>query len=92
MMIARDPGSAGIESGSAAAALHIGATETIYGMKLDSVEVFDEYDVALLDTADEDFVPFGIVAKIPASLKSAPTGTTTPSSSRRREQRGASED
>jgi len=42
-IIARDSGSAGSESGSVAAALHSGATETIGWMKLDSVTVFDEY-------------------------------------------------
>jgi len=42
-IIARDPGSAGSESGSVAAALHSGAKETTYGVKLDFVTVFDEY-------------------------------------------------
>jgi len=42
MAIARDPGSAGSQSGSVAAALHSGSTETICGMKLDFVTVFDE--------------------------------------------------
>jgi len=42
MAIARDPGSAGSESGSAAAALHSGAKEAICGMKLDFGTVFDE--------------------------------------------------
>jgi len=40
-IIARDPGSAGSESDSVAAALHSGAKETTYGVKLDSVTVFD---------------------------------------------------
>jgi len=44
--IARDPGSAGSESGSVAAALHSGAKETTYRIKLDSVTVFDEYDAS----------------------------------------------
>jgi len=46
MAIARDPGSAGSESGSAAVALHSGATETAYGAKVDFVTEFDEYDAS----------------------------------------------
>jgi len=41
MAIAGDSGSAGSESGSVAAALHSGAKETTYGVKLDSIAVFD---------------------------------------------------